>query len=61
MKSWYINPREPFNTRIWQEIASEFLKTQMIEGCAWLSIGADGHTIRLISETAESEDIDPVE
>lgn len=61
MKSWLINPREPFNSRVWQEIAAELFVAQIKDGAAWLSLGRDGRTVRLVRDTGENEGIDRVE
>lgn len=50
MKSWQVDPRGPFNTRIWSEIATELFKEQILTGCAHLTVDISGK-VRLLQES----------
>lgn len=55
MKRWRVNPHEPFNTRVWQDIAVELFRAQLLHGAAHLTLCCDGRTLRLIT-SEDSQD-----
>ena len=53
--SWLIKPREPFNSRIWGEIAVYTAAEAMITGSSWLRMEREHGGIRITPESPAAQ------
>ena len=50
-KSWLVNPRQPFNSRIWQEIGVQMLGDCLRYGTSKMKARPEGRNIRITPES----------